>query len=129
MSRLARVTAISLLVIASPSAAVADEWKQALIISPQVIQQGIADAHARASFVRRQSAAPPQPAKAASTRHRVLWTAIGAAGGFFGGLFLGAAIDDAVRDCECDDAGLKGAVIGGPIGAAAGGMTGYLLSK
>jgi len=118
-----------LTVMATTATARAEEWKTAPIISPQIIAQGIANTRARASLVRRQSAASQQPAKSASTGRRVLWTAIGAVGGFFGGLFLGAAIDNAVRDCECDDAGLKGAVIGGPIGAAAGGITGYLLSK
>jgi hypothetical protein len=59
----------------------------------------------------------------------VLWTAIGATAGFFGGGYLGAAIENAVSPCQCDDPGLKGALIGIPIGAIAGGVAGFVLSK
>jgi hypothetical protein len=58
---------------------------------------------------------------------RALFAAIGGAGGFFGGLFLGAAIEG--DSCNCDDPGLKGALIGAPIGAALGAITGWIISK
>ena len=118
------------MVLVTASAAIAEERKPAtLVISPQNIQQGIANTHQSVSRISRGLAASQPPAKSVSTRRRVLWTVIGAAGGFFGGVVLGGAIDNAVRDCQCDDAGLKGAVIGGPIGAAAGGIAGFVLSK
>jgi hypothetical protein len=48
--------------------------------------------------------------------------AVGAVGGLFAGGYLGAAIDG---ECGgCDDPGLKGALIGMPIGAVAGGILG-----
>lgn len=60
---------------------------------------------------------------------RAAWTAVGAVGGFFGGAFLGAGIENAVHPCNCDDPGLMGALIGMPVGAVAGGIAGFLLSK
>ena len=41
----------------------------------------------------------------------------------FAGGYLGAAIEG--DRCHCDDPGLKGAVIGAPIGAATGGILGW----
>jgi hypothetical protein len=54
---------------------------------------------------------------------------IGAVGGFFGGAYLGSAIENQVAPCHCDDPGLKGALIGMPLGAVAGGIAGWMLSK
>ncbi len=51
-----------------------------------------------------------------SIGRKILGASIGALGGFFGGGYLGAAIEG--DRCQCDDPGLKGAVIGAPIGAA-----------
>ena len=65
---------------------------------------------------------PPVPVKQRSVRRKVFGAIVGAAGGFFAGAYLGAAIEG---DCNCDDPGLRGAVIGGPIGAATGGVLGY----
>jgi hypothetical protein len=62
------------------------------------------------------------PRKQRSTKRKVFGAIVGATGGFFIGGYLGAAIEG---DCNCDDPGLKGAVIGAPIGAAAGGILGY----
>jgi hypothetical protein len=53
----------------------------------------------------------------------VLGAVVGGVGGFFGGLFLGAAIEG--DGCNCDDPGLKGALIGAPVGAGAGAILGY----
>ena len=54
---------------------------------------------------------------------KVLGAIVGAAGGFFAGGYLGAAIEG--DRCHCDDPGLKGALIGMPIGATAGGILGW----
>lgn len=57
---------------------------------------------------------------------RALLTAAAGFGGFFAGGYIGAAIDG---DCGgCDDPGLKGALIGFPIGAAAAAITTWLLT-
>ncbi len=53
---------------------------------------------------------------------RILGGIVGGTGGFFAGGYIGAAIDG---DCGgCDDPGLKGALIGMPIGAAIGAWAG-----
>ena len=59
-----------------------------------------------------------------SAARRVIGGAIGAAAGFFAGGYLGAAIEG--DRCQCDDPGLKGALIGAPIGAATGGVLGAM---
>lgn len=119
-----------LTVVLTAAAAGAEEQKSApLIISPRVIQQGIASAQQGVPLAPRQSASPPPRTSSANTGRRVLWTAVGAAGGFFAGGYLGAAIENAVSPCHCDDPGLKGALIGIPIGAIAGGVAGFALSR
>ena len=55
---------------------------------------------------------------------RLIGGLVGGAGGFFLGGYLGAKIEG--DDCNCDDPGLKGALIGAPIGAVVGGVLGAL---
>ena len=57
-----------------------------------------------------------------SVMRSVLGGALGAAGGFFAGAYLGAFIEG--DRCNCDDPGLKGALIGAPVGAVTGGILG-----
>jgi hypothetical protein len=57
-----------------------------------------------------------------SVRRSVLGGALGATGGFFAGAYLGAFIEG--DRCHCDDPGLKGALIGAPVGAVTGGILG-----
>ncbi len=66
---------------------------------------------------------PPQAGRDRSTQRRILGAIVGGVGGFFGGMFLGAAIEG--DRCDCDDPGFVGALIGAPVGAAAGGILGY----
>lgn len=47
---------------------------------------------------------------------------VGGVGGFFAGGFLGAHIEG--DRCDCDDPGVRGFLIGAPIGAVAGGIVG-----
>jgi len=54
------------------------------------------------------------------TRSKTARVVLGALGGFVVGAYLGAKIEG--HSCACDDPGLKGAMIGAPIGAAAGGI-------
>lgn len=59
-----------------------------------------------------------------SIGRKILGGAIGGVAGFFGGGYLGAAIEG--DSCQCDDPGLKGALIGAPIGAVTGAIIGAL---
>ena len=59
-----------------------------------------------------------------SATRKILGGAIGATGGFFAGGYLGAAIEG--DRCQCDDPGLKGALIGAPVGAVIGGILGAM---
>lgn len=120
-----RIAATLLIVMVTASAAAADDRKPTpLIISQQAIQQAIATAP-RSFGVPRQRAA----SSSTHTGRRVAWTVVGAVGGFFGGALLGSTIDRAVHDCNCDDPGIVGFLIGMPVGAVAGGVAGFVLSK
>ena len=66
---------------------------------------------------------PRNPRSERGLGRKVLGAAVGAAGGFFAGGYLGAWIEG--DRCHCDDPGLKGALIGMPIGATAGGILGW----
>ena len=131
MVRLSTRVAIGLLAgVLSSTPAVAQDAKPApLVISPQVIERGIASAQQAIPLAPRPFGVPQQRAGSASTGRRVMWTAIGSAGGFFGGAYLGAWIENTVHPCGCDDPGLTGVLIGAPIGAVVGAVTGFLLSK
>jgi hypothetical protein len=126
-SRNRRVAALFLAAALTSSAAGAQERAPSpLVISPHVIQQGIESAQPLSP---RPFATPRHRASSASTRQRVIWTSVGAAAGFFAGGAIGASIENAVSPCGCDDPGLKGALIGMPIGAVLGGVTGWLLAN
>ena len=59
----------------------------------------------------------------ARSKKRIVAGAIaGSIGGFFAGGFLGAHIEG--DRCDCDDPGVRGFLIGAPIGAVAGGIFG-----
>jgi hypothetical protein len=125
-----RVMAVFLGVMLTSSAAGADERKQEhLVISRHVIQQAITNSQLNVPVAPGRFGKPQQRTGSVHTGRRIAWTAIGAVGGFFGGAYLGAAIENAVAPCGCDDPGLKGALIGMPIGAVAGGVAGFLLSR
>jgi hypothetical protein len=58
---------------------------------------------------------------------RALVVALGVVGGLVGGAYIGARIEG--TGCQCDDPGLKGAMIGVPVGAIAGGVLAWILTK
>ena len=71
----------------------------------------------------------PQPRRQAGMNTALKRVLMGAGFGFAGfmaGGIIGAKIDG---DCRCDDAGLKGIVIGAPIGAAIGAVVGIALAR
>ena len=95
----------------------------AMLLAPVTAQAQLIPARLPAPEVRQQDAPSGQPARPArSLTRKVLGAAVGAFGGFFGGGYLGAALEP---NCHCDDPGLKGALIGAPIGATAGGILGW----
>src|SRR5262245_26453224 len=131
-------------------------WLMALVVTPLFVFESTASAQARAGTVAaplssvshhtfhpirdslrtidygriagqqvtRASAQTPAPDRKRSVMRRVLGGAIGATGGFFAGGYLGAFIEG--DRCNCDDPGLKGALIGAPVGAVTGGILGAL---
>jgi hypothetical protein len=60
--------------------------------------------------------------RARSKKRRIVGAIAGGVGGFFAGGFLGAHIEG--DRCDCDDPGVRGFLIGAPIGAVAGGIFG-----
>ena len=70
-----------------------------------------------------QAPASTRPGARARSKRRVIAGAIiGSVGGFFAGGSLGAHIEG--DRCNCDDPGVRGFLIGAPIGAVAGGIVG-----
>jgi len=67
------------------------------------------------------------PRRGMGTGQRILWTSVAGLGGFFAGAYIGAAIEG--DRCNCDDPGLKGALIGMPIGTAAAAITTWILTR
>jgi hypothetical protein len=63
----------------------------------------------------------------ASVGRKILGATIGAIGGFYVGGRLGAAIEG--NRCVCDDPGLKGFLIGAPIGAVVGSIAGVYAAR
>jgi hypothetical protein len=61
-------------------------------------------------------------AHARSTKRIIAGAIAGGVGGFFAGGFLGAHIEG--DRCNCDDPGVRGFLIGAPIGAVAGSFLG-----
>ena len=62
-----------------------------------------------------------QRGKKEQVARSVLGAVVGAVGGFFGGGFVGSKLEPS---CRCDDPGLRGFLIGAPIGAVAGALVG-----
>ena len=57
---------------------------------------------------------------------RKLFIAGGVLGGMLAGAYLGAAMDS---HCACDSPGMRGAIIGAPVGALAGGILAARLTR
>src|SRR5262245_5692334 len=66
------------------------------------------------------------PPRTYNTAERIAITVGMGVAGFFAGGYVGAKIEG---NCACDDPGLKGALIGAPIGGVAGAIFGAWLSR
>jgi hypothetical protein len=60
------------------------------------------------------------------TVRKIVWGILGGVGGAFAGASIGSSF---TQNCRCDDPGLTGALIGLPIGAAAGAGFGVWLAS
>jgi hypothetical protein len=100
-------------------AAVADAPRLALRTAPRQVQTR---SDAPALLTAQTQTAARQERR--SVGRVILGAAVGTVGGFFAGGYLGAKIEG--NDCNCDDPGFKGFLIGAPIGAVAGGILGGL---
>ena len=83
-----------------------------------VIAPARADVHPSLTSPRRSSAA---------TKASIIGLA--ALGGLFAGGFTGGLIENAWFRCTCDDPGLRGVMIGAPIGAVVGGIVAFHLTR
>jgi hypothetical protein len=72
-------------------------------------------------FLQAPSSTRSKP-RARSTKRIVAGAIVGGVGGFFAGGFLGAHIEG--DRCNCDDPGVRGFLIGAPIGAVTGAIAG-----
>lgn len=72
--------------------------------------------------VRTARSSATQAPQRVSILGRVVLASVGGMAGFLGGGMLGARIEG---PCNCDDPGLKGALIGAPIGAVVGAVAGW----
>jgi hypothetical protein len=97
---------------------------QGLRIPESVTLQAARESGSAARAFRRTARAVQagQSASKRSAMRRILGALAGAAGGFFAGGYIGAAIEG--DGCHCDDPGLKGFLIGAPVGAVAGAILG-----
>ena len=88
-----------------------------------------------ARVIVRQSGSPavPQPLAKRVSRHskmdRVIAVAAGVSLGWIGGASLGYMSTDNPDNPDDDTSGLKGMIIGAPIGAVAGAIAGFWLTK
>jgi hypothetical protein len=70
----------------------------------------------------RSSSSATQANEPVTLLGRVVLASVAGMAGFLGGGMLGARIEG---PCNCDDPGLKGALIGAPIGAVVGAVAGW----
>ena len=93
------------------------------------LRDAIAQQHVAPTVVMRHprfGTAAPQASS--SFGRKIAFTVTGVLAGFLAGAAAGGAIDHAIG-CNCDDPGLRGAVLGGFGGAAAGATLGMLLAR
>ena len=98
-------------------------------VESKAFRASIASVKFDSASAEKASASRPviRQAKKMGTGERIGWTALAGLGGFFAGGYIGAAIEG--DSCQCDDPGLKGALIGMPIGAAAAAITTWVLTR
>jgi hypothetical protein len=86
--------------------------------------RGIATDHRGSSG--QWSPVAPRGVRPRSISRKVVFGLLGAAGGFLIGGTIGARIEG--NSCACDDPGMKGWIIGAPVGAIFGGFFGVKLA-
>jgi hypothetical protein len=119
------LTCLSILSVATPALA---QIPSPPPVDSRTFRASIAAVKFDTASAEKLSASRPvmRQAKKMGTGERIGWTALAGLGGFFAGAYIGAAIEG--DRCECDDPGLKGALIGMPIGTAAAAITTWVLT-
>ena len=79
------------------------------------------EAPAEATAMQRPGYPVTQPSRGSRVTRAILGGAAGAVGGAFLGGYVGAKLEP---DCNCDDPGFKGFLIGFPVGGVVGGILG-----
>jgi hypothetical protein len=110
---------LSVLMLSSPALAQSNSPRRPSLYAQSRALPTLSDRIAPAAAFEQSAQKPPRRPR--STTRKVLGGIAGGVGGFFGGGYLGAALEP---DCNCDDPGFKGFLIGAPIGAVAGAILG-----
>jgi hypothetical protein len=105
------------------------EWTRAIGVQPLTLRSTDIDRAIQAPQSSIASVANLQRTASRSARRQdsrgpgriIAGAAVGALAGFFAGGYIGAGLEP---DCNCDDPGLKGFLIGAPTGAVVGGILG-----
>jgi hypothetical protein len=116
---------LGLLLASTPALAQQPAAGQRVNLRQAIKTAPIPAADVRPAFPLPSTASARKPQGAA----RGLLVAGAAVGGFFGGGFLGHAIERKFWDCNCDDPGVRGFLIGAPAGAIAAGIVTFKLTK
>ncbi|MGH9411972.1 MAG: hypothetical protein ACRD1V_21255 [Vicinamibacterales bacterium] len=111
--------------LGSPVAAPAPQPKNAAVLRDAIARQ----AHAGIVLAQYRPTEMVTPPHASPLGEKIAAGVLGGIGGFYAGLFAGYGIDRGIFRCECDDPGLRGAVIGGFSGAALGSWLGVWLAS
>ena len=115
---------IALLLVVCSNRARANELPVAGYLPAEPIRAAIAHVRFDASDNSRSGIGAPSKRNSTATKVTA-GVALGIAG-LFGGAWIGAKLEG---NCVCDDPGLKGMIIGAPIGAIAGAITGVWLAS
>lgn len=120
--------AILLVCLLASTPALAQTQATAPPVESKTIRASITTVKFDTASTEKASASAPKIRQAGKmgTGERIGWTALAGLGGFFAGGYIGAAIEG--DSCQCDDPGLKGALTGMPIGAAAAAITTWVMT-
>jgi len=123
--------AATFLTLGAPSPAVAQDLQSA--VQAAALRSAIQQRATRFDLGPHGLRVVPSPSlkrprqSSAATKASII--ALGALGGLAVGGIAGAAIDNWITPCGCDDGGLRGFMIGAPVGGVVGGLLAFRLTR